>query len=101
VAAARPSISGGTTPNSRSNPTRAGAATTTVTSGPPRPAATTTDRSRTPATPESPDDSARYEPTVARARPLDHPNLPPPTGVPRPHVHLAGRRHRRPESLSC
>jgi class 3 adenylate cyclase len=68
VAAARPSISGGTTPSSRSNPTRAGAATTTVTSGPPRPAATTTDRSRTPATPESPADPARYPATVARAR---------------------------------
>jgi GrpB-like predicted nucleotidyltransferase (UPF0157 family) len=59
VAAARPSISGGTTPSSRSNPTRAGAATTTVTSGPPRPAATATDASRTPATPESPADPAR------------------------------------------
>jgi GrpB-like predicted nucleotidyltransferase (UPF0157 family) len=58
-AAARPSISGGTTPSSRSNPTRAGAATTTVTSGPPRPAATDTDSSRTPATPESPADPAR------------------------------------------
>jgi GrpB-like predicted nucleotidyltransferase (UPF0157 family) len=59
VADARPSIRGGTTPSSRSNPTRAGAATTTVTSGPPRPAATDTDSSRTPATPESPADPAR------------------------------------------
>jgi GrpB-like predicted nucleotidyltransferase (UPF0157 family) len=59
VAAARPSISGGTTPSSRSNPTRAGAATTTVTSGPPRPGATDSDRSRTPATPESPADPSR------------------------------------------
>jgi GrpB-like predicted nucleotidyltransferase (UPF0157 family) len=59
VATARPSIRGGTTPSSRSNPTRAGAATTTVTTGPPRPAATDTDSSRTPATPESPADPAR------------------------------------------
>jgi GrpB-like predicted nucleotidyltransferase (UPF0157 family) len=59
VATARPCISGGTTPSSRSNPTRAGAATTTVTSGPPRPAATDTDASPTPATPESPADPAR------------------------------------------